>query len=900
MSNRASLREWLRRAWGTLRGVRTDADLEQELRSHIELAAEDAQRPGLTPAEVARSARVRAGGVSQALDAVRDQRGLPWLDALSSDVVFGWRQILKHRAASAAAILSLGLAIGATTGAFRLVDAVLLRPLPVAEPDRLFVVATTFLDSDKRPDYQDDFDYPTYHEYARTVGDAAEMLVVGLNAPQPVMFSENEPEVVFRQFVSGAVFASLGLEASAGRLITLDDDRTAGAHPVAVLSYDFWTRRFARDPGVVGRTVRIGAQPYDIIGVGPKGFTGTEPGNVTDMFVPATMNVQALNSPGWSWFRIWLRPRAGTTPEQIRHMLQIRFQADRQNRLKDFRADTPKEQIDAFLSEQVLLRPAGSGVSGVQKTFQRPLVILAALAAVVLLIACANVANLMTARGLTRAREMALRVSIGAARWRLIQLVLIESAILAVLATVAGTIFASWSAPLVVSMLASADRPVRLVLDVDWRAIGFGLAVATVITALFGLAPAVRASSVPPIGALKGSAHPEARPRLTTMLIAGQMAFCVFLLFAAGLFIATFERLVNQPLGFSHQNVLLVQTETRAKRPPEIWAQLTNHLRQMPGVEAVTFAGWAPLTGNRWRSSVQVPGGPTEINSPYFLEVSTGYFDTMRIGMIEGRDFRAGDLPPVLDVRQQPQPGVGIVNDAFARVYFPGQSPIGRLVRVRQSQDSDVPMEIVGLVRDAVYGTIREPMRPTVYVPNGPRSNGVLMVRTAGDPIALASTLRREVGRTLPDFRVRAVEPFSAFVRQQMVRERLLATLSMFFAVIALLLAGIGLYGVLNHAVIRQRREIGIRMALGARATHLVHRVAARMLAVVSVGSLIGLAAGLAFGPVVRVLLFEVEPTDIQSLGAPILALMLAATLAAIPPAIRAVRIDPVQTLRSE
>ncbi|HEY7474719.1 MAG TPA: ABC transporter permease, partial [Vicinamibacterales bacterium] len=755
---RRSVREWTYRLRGALRGVRRDADLEDELRAHLELLSEDEQRRGRAPDEASRTARVHAGGMPQAMDALRDQRGLPVLDALRSDVVFGWRQLNKHRTASAAAILSLGLAIGATTGAFRLVDAVLLRPLPVADPHRLFTVAKTFLDADKRPDFQDDFDYPTFREFARTVGDRADLMVVGLAARQPVIFgTDPQPDVVIRQFVSGNVFTSLGLQPAAGRALLPADDTTPGARPVAVISYDFWTRKFARDPDVVGTTFRAGGQPIEIVGVGPSGFTGTEPGSVTDVFLPAMMNAQAINSPGWSWFRLWVRPKLGNTRGQIQQILQARFRADHQNRLKDFPADTPKERLDAFLNEQLVLRNAGSGASDLQKTFRRPLLILTALAALVLLIACANVANLLTSQAIARSREMALRVSIGAGRGRLIQLVIVESALLAVVASAAGVLFASWSAPLVVSMLAPVERPIRLILGMDWRALGFNLALTMTVTVLFGLAPALRASAVPPVTALRGRDGPPGQPRLTRALIGAQMAFCVFLLFAAGLFIATFEHLSRRPLGFSDRHVVMVLTESRAKQPPEVWTQVREHLQRMPGVDAVSLAGWAPLSGNRWRSSVSTPGKPAEPASPYFLEISPSYFETMRIEMVGGRDFRSGDLSPGLDAQRHPVAGVGIVNEAFARVYFDGGNPVGKRVNVRQNGDTDAPLEIVGLVRNVVYDSVREPMRPTVYVPAQSRNGGALLVRTAVDPAALATILSREVPRARSDLGVRAV-----------------------------------------------------------------------------------------------------------------------------------------------
>jgi putative ABC transport system permease protein len=898
----AWLRERAVRLWATFGRTRPDRDLERELQSHLELAADDAQRRGAPPQQAARTVRLRAGAVSQAMDALRDQGRVPWLDALRSDVVFGWRQLNKHRAASSAAVLSLGLAIGATTAAFRLVDAVLLRPLPVAEPDRLFVVTTTFVDADKRPDDRDDFDYPTYRDFLRAAGERADLMVIGLAARQPALFGtpQDEPETVIRQFLSGNVFGTFGLQPAAGRLLTPADDTTPGAHPVAVLSHDYWTRRFNRDPGIVGRTFRWGSRPLEVVGVAPEGFTGTEPGTVTDLFLPAMMNAEAIDSPGWSWFRIWVRPKPGISAEQVRQVLQARYRSGQERRVQSLPADTPKERIDAFLDEDVRLVPAGAGISALQKTFRRPLLIVTALAAIVLLVACVNVANLLTAQAIARTREMALRIAIGAGRWRLIQLVLIESALLAVLASAAGAMLASWSAPLIVSMLAPIERPIRVILDVDWRVIGFGVILTLAVASLFGVAPALRASAVEPLGALKGASDPHAHSRLMTWSIAGQIAFCVFLLFAAGLFIGTFDRLLNQPLGFTHRNVILLQIESRARQPAGVWTAVTDHLRQVPGVEAAAFAGWAPLSGNRWRAAVRVDGGRFEGSSPYFLEVAPAYFDTLRIDIVRGRDFRAGDPQSRLGPQQQPLAGLGIGNEAFARRYFNGADPVGKHVNVRQDKDVETPMEIIGLVRDAAYFSVREPMQPTVYVPAEVRNNGAILVRTSGDPTALAATLRREVSRVRSDLRVRAAEPLSAFVRQQMIRERLLATLSSFFGFVALLLAGIGLYGVLNYAVVRQWREIGIRLALGARASHLVKRVTVRMLIVVGAGAFVGLGAGVAVGPVVQALLFHVTPTDPLSLIAPILALAIVSAVAALPPAIRAVRIDPVTTLRTE
>ena len=857
-----NLREWLSRLWGTLRGGRSDADLQRELQSHLEMA--DNRRtveatPGIQ--------------VTRAMDALRDQRGLPRLDALASDVVFGCRQLRKHRAATAAAILSLGLAIGATLAAFQLIDAVLLRALPVADPGNLFAVVTTFLDADKRPNYRDDFDYPTYREYVRAVGDRADLLVIGFAVRMPFTFANNtEPEPTVGQFVSGNAFGALGLQPAQGRLLTPADDVTPGAHPVAVISYALWTRRFNRDPGAVGASIRFGSQRYEIVGVAPEEFTGTEPGSLTDIYLPAMMNAQAITSPGWSWFRLWLRPRPGVAPAQIEQMLP-----------------DPGNELE--------LIPAGAGVSAIQKVFRRPLLILAALAGAVLLIACANVANLLTAQAVARTREMALRVSIGAGRARLIQMVLVESALLALASCAAAALFSTWAAPFVVSMLAPPERPVQLLLEPDLRALTFGVLLTLAVTALFGVWPALRASSVKPLGALRGRDPGRGHQRVAQGLLGAQMAFCVFLLFSAGLFLTTFDRLVNQPLGFAHRDVLVVKTETRTPHPPEVWARIADHVRQVPGVASVAVAGWAPLTGNNWRASVRVVARPVPATSPFVVAISAGYFETMRIGVVAGRDFRPGDVAPLVE-NGRPRSGVGIVNEALARAYFDGGSPVGRRVEFRDG--GYAPMEIVGVVGDAAYSSVRDAKRPTVYVPRDPADGGSLLVRAAAEPSALAAVLRREVPRAHPELHVRAIDPLTSFVTQQMIRERLLAALSGFFAFVALVLASIGLYGVLNSAVVRQRREIGIRMALGARASHVVRGVTSHLFAIAALGALAGLGGGIAFGRVVRTLLFQVTPTDLSAAIMPGLTLAVAALVAALPPAIRAVRTDPAQALRAE
>ena len=890
-----TLLELVQRLKGLLRRSRSDADLEEELRVHLEFAAEREQARGQAPAASVRAARIHAGGEVQAMEKLRDQRSLPRLEALVADLVFGWRQLVRHRTASISAVLSLGLALGATMAAFRLVDTVLLRPLPVADPARLFVISTSSHDADGTSDTRDDSDYPTYRKYTEVAGAQADFLLMGSAVRRPIQIGDTR-EPATQQFVSGNVFGAFGLRPALGRLIGEADDTVPGGHPVTVISHDFWQRRFGGTPDVLGKTFRVGNRAIEIIGVAPKGFTGSEPGAVTDFYLPSMMNPEALNAPGWSWFRIWVRPKSGVDPRQVQAQLQARFHADRLEYAKKFDSDTPKSYIETYLNEQLSLLPAAAGVSSVQKSFRRPLWIVSTLAALLLLIACANVANLLLARAMSRKAEMALRLSIGAARGRLIQLMLVESALLALIAGGVGAMFASWAGPFVVSMLAPANRPVQLVLDFDWRALILGTSLTLIVTMLFGLVPALRASAIAPLGAIKATRGQHGQRRLTDALVAMQMAVCVFLLFGASLFVGTLTELQNKPLGFTAENLLVIDAEGRTRLPAETWTTLASGLDEIPRVESVAYAAWAPLSGNRWRSSVTVAGREPQKNAPHWVNVSPGYFKTMGTRLIEGREFRIGDVSPK-SVKGKPVPGVAIVNEAFARVYFDGRSPVGQSVIV---DSSSAPTEIVGLTADAVYHSVREDMHPAVFIPLESREGAALLVRTDDRAPDLAKALRLEVPKVVPGLQAAEAIPLEELVAQQMVRERLLAALSTFFAMLAILLAIVGLYGVLNYSVTRERKEIGLRMALGARPAQVVGLITARLLALVSIGAVVGIAGGQVFGRAIGTLLFQIAPTAPVVLLVPIIALVTAAALAALPPAIRAVRIDPAQTIKNE
>jgi len=877
-----ALREWLQRFLNTFRPDRVRRDREDELRLHLEMAVDEARRQGLSPPEARRQAALRWGGVPQTMDALHDQRTLPRLDAVRSDCVQAWRQLLRYRTASVAAIVSLGLAIGATTAAYRLIDAVLLRPLPVAAPDRLFMVTLNTFDASGRSGYRDDLDYLEFRDYAAACGEVANSLLIGMSSRVPITFGAADAvEHAFRQYVSGNVFPTFGLRPAAGRLFTSSDDLTPGAQPVAVLSYEYWTRRFGRDDHIVGRTFRTGAATFEIIGVAPEGFTGTEPGRLTDIFLPSLMNVEALNSPGWSWFRMWVRPRDGVTAQSVRERLQARLTRNHAARAASMH-DVPADQVAALMNERVELVPAGGGASGVQRMFRMPLLIVIALGTLVLLIACANVANLLATRAAARAREFALRVSIGASRSRLVQMVMVESALLAVSAAALGGLFAQWAAPFVVSWLAPAEQPMRLILPWDLRTWLPGAGLTFVVTGLLGLVPAIRVSGFHPSQMIGTGGERVASRGLSSTLVGAQMAFSVFVLVVATLFGATFAHLATRPLGLNDRNVLVLEMRARDKAGTmPAWTHLTARLRELPGVVTAAAAGWAPLSDSGWRATLKAPGRSVET---FLLNVAPGFFDVFDIARVSGRDFGADEAP-----------GAAIVNEAFVRAFFDGRDPVGRTIERGGS-----PLTVIGVVKDAVYRNVRDPFRPVVYLPMVDRDEGVIVVRTAGDPTALGPAFRATVAAENSDFQVAGTMPETALVRRQMLRERLLAALSAFFGGMGLLVAAVGLYGVLNAAVTGRRREIGIRIALGARARHVMRRIAATVLGAAAAGAVAGLVGGMLFGRVIDSLLFRIAATDAMAIVTPLSVLAAAAAVAVFTPLRRAVQIDPVQVLKTD
>jgi predicted permease len=881
--------------WSRLSNVfrpdRLNRDIEEELASHLEEAIEQ----GRDPVE----ARRAMGRTAQHQQQSHDIHVIAWLESLRNDLIFGWRQLKAHKITSLAAILSLALAIGACTSAFRLIDALFLRPLPVAHADRLYVLSRKGIGFDNNPGEWNSWAYPLFQQMRDAAKDQADLIAVSYVDRTDITYkTDQEMEKANLQYVSGSMFDIFGLHPALGRLLTANDDRTPGAAPYAVISYDYWTRRFARDPHVIGRTVRIGDDIFQIVGVSEKKFTGTEPGTFIDIFVP-TMMYRAVNRSDTTWISTLVVLQPGVATEPLRLKLAAISHAFEANRLKG-ETGLSQETLKNVLSNEFLMTPAPNGASGMQRTYGHALAALGALVLMVLLIACANVANLMTAQAAARAREMALRVSIGAGRRRLVQMVLVESGILALLASIGGALFAWWSAPFVISLINPPDFPVRLALPADWRVLAFGITVTMGVVLLFGLLPALRASSVQPASVLKGGDDPHSRRRVMQTMVAAQVAFCFLVLFIAGLFVATFQRLSNQPLGFSPDRLLVLTTTSRHAQPQVYWDQIADHLRAMPGVERVAQSGWELMSGSSWNDSISLNGGPPSTDLAYFLSISTGWLDTMKIPLLAGRDFRNSDA----------YPNVAIVNQTFARKFLNDEHPVGRFFEKASDHGTRDRMQVLGVVPDSYYSDVHSPILPVVYVPlhyidaSGrmlPLDKETFIVRTtSSNPLALASTLRQEVPRVRAEFHVSNIRTQQKIDQAQTVRERLLAMLAFFFGAVALLLAAIGLYGVLNYSLLQRERELGIRLALGARAAHIARQVTTGIVAAVLLGGVIGASLGAVSTRWIASLLYQVKPTDPAMLLFPAIIILASAALAAVPAVLRALHIDPAAMLRAE
>ncbi len=870
---RFRLLEWWRRWRETFRH-RDESEIEEELRFHLEMAELDAARRG----QDAREARLRAGGVAQAAEAVRDQFTIRWLSDFLRDSRHGVRLLRRSPLFTAAAIVSLALGIGANTAIFSLIDAVLLRMLPVHEPERLV-------------QFGRDLSFPLFRQFRQELRCFTDMFAQASLGRRDVIFDE-EPEAAIVEFVSGNYYSTLGVSAFAGRTFDSDIDRSPTA--VAVISHAYWTRRFALDPAAIGRSFRWNSRVFTIIGIAPPEFRGVVPGILPEITLPLSMAGEVLGDPGRltddhvNWLESMARLRPGHTIEAAQAEVATIYSRVIQAEAEQSRGNEFQRQ--KILGQRMPLEASGNGFDFLRFRFAEPLRLLMGIVALILLIACANLANLMLGRATTRRREIAVRLAMGAGRGRVLRQMLAEGMLLATAAGILGVLLAWWSANALVAMMSNGGERIALNLRPDLRVLAFAAAISAAACLLFSLAPAIQATRQGIQPAL-AEARSGARWRWGRGLIAAQVAISVLLVIGAGLFGRTLLRLYSIETGFHRDDVTLISVKTgqAGLQGHALRGRILESLRSMPGVASASFE-MSPLSYKGWEMGVRVEGHTYGRNEDVHVHVNfiaEDYFQTLRIPVILGREFNDRDTAT--------SPKVVVVNEAFARRYFQGQSPLGKWVGFKEPDR----MEIAGMVKDVRPRSLRGDIPATVYVDaaqaNRPPS-GVYIVRGAG----IAGIVDLALKRVDTKLRATDVRTLDEDLSRSILRERMLGTLSGLFGALSLILVSVGVYGVMAFQVARRQKEIGIRMAMGARPVQVTGMVLAETAVPVGAGVAVGVAGALGLTRLAEKMLYGVAPSDPVTFAGASVILILLALLAAYVPSRRAARLSPVDTLRCE
>jgi len=893
---------------------RRERDLDAEVRAHLEMAANDAQARGES-AEAGRLAALRDFGNRDLVkETTRDIWGRNPLHGIADDLRAGLRTFRKNPSFAAIVVLTLALGIGANTAIFSLIDAVILKSLPVRHPEELLQV---MMGKEAYGGYSN----PTW-EHLRDSQD----VFSGIFAYSRWGFNlalGGEARSVHGAYVSGQYFDTLGVHAVIGRTLSPADDKR-GCAAIAVLSYGFWQREYGGRADVLGKTISIDRHPAEIVGVAEPGFNGTEVGASADMMAPlCAITLIGSGYPGMldanfypvGWLQVIGRLKRGVPASQATARLKMLapqiYQAtfEQQGLVReDGRQLGPKDR-DQYLKQTFDTYPAANGISYLRREYRRTLMVLMTIVGVVLLIACANVANLLIARSATREREIAIRMAVGGGRGRLIRQFLIESLLLSGSGAILGILFAEWGARLLVRFL---DAPLDLTPDA--RVLAFTASVAVLTGLLFGIAPAWRGTRVDPQTAMKANARgviEGSKLGLGKLLVTAQVALSLLVVVGAGLMLSTFWKLISLDAGFDRDQVLLVSADLRSGNyPRERWSaayrEMLEQLRAIPGVYSASVSSITPVCHCRWAGEVEVDGYTPKSRDDAmasFNNVSDRYFETLGTSVVAGRDFSSHDTSTSLRV--------AIVSKSFAQKYFGAANPLGQHFRVRNGRGSQFawsiaggPVEIVGIVKDAKYGSLREGPSPFVFIPwsqgGVPSPLTSFELRPAvGKPAALSSAVKSAIGKVNRDVSIE-FETLAAKVDDSILRERLLAILSGFFGGLALLLATIGLYGVISYNVARRRCEIGIRMALGAERTRVLRMVMGDVAIVVGIGLAAELGASLAVTKYVASFLYGVTATDPRVLSTAALLFAVVAAIAGYVPARRASRLDPMVALRDE
>jgi predicted permease len=861
---------------------RRDRELREEIEAHLAMAKRDRMERGEGAESAEQSARLEFGNRVLVEETTREMWGWTFLERLWQDLRYGVRCMRRSPGFTAVAVGSLALGIGANTAIFSLIDALMLRLLPVKEPQKLLQISKT-----------GDFDTMSYPA-VKLLSEQTEIFsnVAGFNGywvfpVGPAGAIRNVPGAL----VTGSYFETLGLNPAAGRLLTPDDDQP-GAPLAAVITDGYWERAFGRRPTVVGETIRVNGRAVTIVGVSPPGFTGANVGSRADLMMPVSAvpaikpEAASLPGPGNDWLITLVRLRDGITPEQALARLAAIWPG-----LSDraINPSWPPDRKRSIQDARFVLKPGGTGWSFLRGLFRKPLFALMGLVGLVLLIACANVANLLLARSAARQKEIAVRLATGAGRGRIIRQLLTESALLALVGATVGVGLAALTSRALVSTISTPNLRLTFDLAPNWRVLGFTAAVAIATGLAFGIAPAFQSTAAGPGSMLKDGGRRVSR--LLPSLVTVQIALSLVLLVAAGLFVRTLDNLESLDPGFRREGVLLVDVEGRRSTGAR---ELVEAARQIPGAISASISTHTPLSGSTWSEPVARPGEPLpRRDNAIFTGAGPGYFETMGIALLAGRPFSPQDAGEI--------PTVAVVNEELVRRMFPGEAPLGRHLTAAV-RGNRVDLEIVGVARNTTQQGLRAAAYPLVYVPYDQLHAEIpstLEVRAAGGLGAAASALQRAIQAKLPESSIE-VRQLSTQVESTIALERMMATLAGGFGSLALALSCVGLYGLLNYGVVRRTREIGIRMAMGAQRREVIGREVMSALRLVAGGMALGVPAIWVGSKWVQSMLFGLAPNDPGTIAGSAVVLGVAALAAAFVPARRASRIDPMTALRHE
>jgi predicted permease len=809
------------------------------------------------------------------------------------------------------AILSLGLGIGANTAIFTLIDQILLRKLPVKDPDALVMLYQEGPHNGSNMGSRM-HSYPLYQQLQQRAEPLAEVLCRRLMATSVAI--DNQTERLDAEMVSGNFFTMLGVQPAIGRVFTSqDDDQVHGGHPVVVLGHEYWTRRFNRDPGVLGKKILVNNYPMTIVGVSAAGFAGLDPTNAPQIRVPIQM--KPVLAPEWNWFymdsertrwvQVFARLKPGWTIESARAPLQGLFS---QIRAQEMTLPAAKNWSqfarDRFMEGRLSVESAAMGYSGLRNEFSTPLIVLMCMVGLVLLIACANVANLLIARAFMRQREIAVRLSLGATRRQLVRQLLVESLVLSVAGGVIGVFLSIALTRGLIAFIPPGTTPLLVQPTPDGRILLF-TSVVTVLTGIvFGLLPALRASRPDPwttlkdtVGALAGSGGSLF---LRKGLVAAQVALSFLLLFGAGLFVRSLQNLQATDTGVELDNLVTFQLAPSLSgydnaRGSLFYQQVLDRLRSAPGVKGAAIARVPILAGSEWDSSMAVEGYQArdgEDMQMYMNSLSPGYFSTMQIPVLEGRDFTPLDAKEVATV--------AIVNRRFADHFFPGKSAVGKRIGFGGGPTAKLTIDIVGVVDDSLYEGPREGVHRQVFLPHWGSGGSAFYVRGQVASDSLYSIVRNEVKQVDASMPLYELKTLEAQLDETLLTDRLIAMLSGGFGFLATVLASIGLYGVMAFVVARRRKELGLRLALGADRAGVLWMVMREVLLLLTIGLGIGIPAAIGLGRYVSSTLYGIQPNDPWIAVSTVILLALVSAAAGLIPAHRASRIDPILALRYE